>query len=51
MTRVEEVMATQEGRDWWMENGDAIDVTFTLKKNSYSMKTLEAYLKEKIPVK
>ena len=48
---VSEVMATKEGRDYWMKNGDRLDVVFDLKKGSYSLKTLNAYLDETLPPK
>jgi hypothetical protein len=47
---VSEVMASKEGREWWMKNGSGIDVTFDLKKGSYSLKTLNKYLDESLPV-
>ena len=38
------------GRAWWKQYGDAIDVTFDLHPGSESLKTLNAYLKEALPV-
>jgi hypothetical protein len=48
-TQVSELMQTQEGRDWWKEHGEAIDVVFDLKKTGYSMRTLNSYLGEALP--
>jgi hypothetical protein len=47
---VSELMVDPVGRKWWQTHGDAIDVVFDLKADSYSMKTLNSYLKETIPV-
>jgi hypothetical protein len=47
ITSVTELMHSQEGRDWWKENGGGFGGTFDLSKNSYSMKTLEEYVKNK----
>lgn len=46
-TRVSDLMKTQEGRDWWKENGMAFDATFDLSEGSQSRKALSRYLKEK----
>ena len=48
--KVSELMVTEEGRDWWKEHGEAIDVKFNLKRGSESMRTLDDYLQEKLPV-
>ena len=49
VTNVSELMIDAVGREWWRKNGDAINVVFDLKKDSYSMKTLGTYLQEAIP--
>lgn len=45
--RVSGLMATKEGRDWWLGHGSSIDATFDLKKGSYSRQTFRAYLEER----
>jgi hypothetical protein len=45
--RVSDLMATQEGRDWWEINGDSREMTFDMKPGSLSLKTLDAYLLHK----
>lgn len=47
ITSVRDLMYSQEGRDWWKENGGTFQGSFYLSKNSYSMKTLEEYIKNK----
>jgi hypothetical protein len=47
ITSITELMYSQEGRDWWKENGGQFEGTFDLSENSYSMKTLEEYVKNK----
>jgi hypothetical protein len=39
-------MRTPEGRELWRKHGETIDLVFDLTPGSYSMRTLEAYLKE-----
>lgn len=46
--RVAELMATEEGRDWWKRNGSDLDeATFDLSKGSLSREVLSLYRKEK----
>ena len=47
---VSELITDPIGRSWWRQYGDMIDVTFDLRPESYSMKTLNAYLQENLPV-
>lgn len=42
-----ELMSTQSGRDYWKTNGREYAAIFDLTPNSYSMNTLNSYLKEK----
>jgi GNAT superfamily N-acetyltransferase len=42
-TRISELMASKEGRDWWSTNGKTIELQFDMSPGSYSMKTWEAY--------
>jgi hypothetical protein len=44
---ITELMYSQEGRDYWKKNGESFYANFDLSKNSYSMKTLEEYVKNK----
>jgi RNA polymerase sigma factor (sigma-70 family) len=46
-TKVSHLMATPEGRAWWRENGDTMDMTFDLSPDSPSMKVLAGYGKAK----
>mgnify|MGYP000420281567 FL=1 len=41
------LFTTEEGREWWKEHGDSIDLTFDLKDGSASMRALENYINEK----
>ena len=42
-----DVMESQEGRDWWFENGDGTNYTFDLKEGSRSIDRLSGYLSER----
>jgi len=42
-----QVMATEQGREWWKRNGRQWSGTFDLKDNSYSMNTLNSYQQER----
>lgn len=44
---VSDLMRTQEGRDWWRENGYQTEMRFDLSNGSLSRAVLDAYLKEK----
>jgi GNAT superfamily N-acetyltransferase len=46
-THVRHLMATKEGRDFWKEHGGDFEAEFDLSDDSYSMKTLGAYLAAK----
>jgi hypothetical protein len=43
---VSELMATQEGRDWWKAHGHTFGASFDTTPGSRSMRVLEAYRKE-----
>lgn len=48
ISRMRDVMATKEGRDWWeKDGGESIDLKFDLTPGSYSRETLKKYLKAK----
>lgn len=42
--RVSDLMATKEGRDWWIKHGVTVDLEFDLKAGSLSRDTLHKYL-------
>jgi GNAT superfamily N-acetyltransferase len=46
-TRVSHLMGSKAGREWWTENGKAVDLTFDLTPGSYSRRTWDAYRAEK----
>jgi hypothetical protein len=46
-TRIQDIMATAEGRAWWKANGTSFDGTFDLTPGSKSHQILDAYLKAK----
>jgi 8-oxo-dGTP pyrophosphatase MutT (NUDIX family) len=43
--RVQDLMDTQEHRDFWKKNGHTVDVTFSLDKSSKSARVFDAYRK------
>lgn len=43
----EDIMATPTGRAWWKGHGWGFEGSFSLAKNSYSQRTLAAYMKER----
>jgi len=45
--RISELMATQEGRDWWLANGETMLLTFDLRPGSPDLARWHAYLREK----
>lgn len=45
--RVSDLMATPEGREFWKTHGESFHGTFDLRDNSYSMRTLNEYLRAK----
>ena len=45
--KVSDLMKTQEGRDWWKENGSGLDMQFDLKGGSVSRKVFDNYVTEK----
>jgi hypothetical protein len=47
ISSITELMYSQEGRDWWKNNGGAFNGVFDLTENSYSMETLDEYVKNK----
>jgi hypothetical protein len=48
--KISQLMADDQGKAWWKEEGMPIDVMFDLKSESYSLKTLDRYLQKKMPV-
>jgi hypothetical protein len=50
-TRVEHLMASKEGREWWKRNGETWSGTFDLTKGSDSQKLWRAYLVEKANIR
>ncbi len=44
---IADLYATPEGRQWWAENGESIGLKFDLAPGSYSLRTWEAYLRER----
>lgn len=46
-TRVSDLMTTQEGRDWWRQNGQSTDMEFDLTAGSLSNQVLDAYAEAK----
>ena len=46
-TRISAFMKTQEGREAWRKYGGSQDLHFNLKKGSYSLQVLNAYITEK----
>ena len=45
--RVSDLMKSQEGRDWWAENGHSMPMRFDMRPGSLSRRVLDAYLKAK----
>lgn len=45
--RVSDLMKTERGRDWWLKNGEQIDMDFDLEDDSISMKVLNRYRRSK----
>lgn len=45
--RVSDLMETPEGRAWWRENGDTVELAFDLTPGSESMRRLESYEAER----
>ena len=46
-SRISDLMKTKEGRDFWKENGYAIEMTFRVHEGSESRKALESYTKSR----
>jgi hypothetical protein len=44
---VGDLIGTGEGRNWWLEHGDDINVTFDLRTKSPALRRLRAYLRRK----
>jgi len=42
-----DLMSTKEGRDWWKNRGDSLELTFDLKSKSAALKKLAEYLEER----
>ena len=47
VTMVSDLFETEEGRDWWKENGREMKMTFDLRDGSLSMERFEAYMRAK----
>jgi GNAT superfamily N-acetyltransferase len=45
--RLSDLVGTEEGRQWWRENGDSIAVVFDLAPHSRAVRWLRAYLRRK----
>jgi hypothetical protein len=45
--RLSHLMATKEGRSWWKEHGESVDVEFDTRPGSLSSRVLESYIREK----
>jgi SPP1 gp7 family putative phage head morphogenesis protein len=45
--RVSDLMTTPEGRAWWKEHGETVELEFDLRDGSYSMNVLESYVAER----
>jgi GNAT superfamily N-acetyltransferase len=45
--RVNDLIQTRDGRNWWMENGDSMTVVLDLKPRSPSLRWLRDYLRRK----
>lgn len=45
--RISDLMATQEGRDWWKHNGRQTGMTFDLDPDEDNVKTFKAYVAER----
>lgn len=45
--KISDLMASEEGQQWWKTHGDTTEMTFDLKPGSKSRKIWEAYLEEK----
>lgn len=41
---VSDLMKTKDGRDWWKKNGDEVELSFDLSKDSQSQRVLKSYL-------
>ncbi len=46
-TKVSQLMASQEGRDWWAHYGDTTHMSFDLSEGSYSRRVFDGYRKAK----
>jgi GNAT superfamily N-acetyltransferase len=44
---VSDLMTSQQGQQWWIENGDSIVVTFDLRARSRALRRFRAYLRWK----
>ena len=47
MTRVSELMRSAEGRNWWRENGESLDLEFDLDPDSTSSRVLAEYMQKR----
>ena len=48
VSTIQDLMSTAEGREWWRVNGgDITGLTFDVSPGSYSMRTLERYVKDR----
>ena len=47
LSKISDLMKTQEGRDWWKQQRHTVDVTFDLKPGSPSLLILNEYMSRK----
>ena len=45
--KVSDLMKIRKGREWWIKNGDDINLTFDLRPNSPALRRFRAYLRRK----
>ena len=45
--KVSNLIETREGRDWWLKNGDDINVMFDARPKTAALRRLRAYLRRK----
>lgn len=47
LVQLQDILKHREGRDWWRENGEAVDVYFDTREDSRSSKILDRYMRRK----
>ena len=48
LTKLSQLMATKDGRDWWLARGKSFDMSFDLSDDSHGIAVLEAYIEERM---